>query len=110
MERARFADEPWVGLSRDASPDCHDQLTATCRRARFTPGVRRLANSIMTQLAMVDCGFGVALVPEVTVRSAGPSTVSRPFTDHADIVELSLVCRSGAQEPLVEEFLRTASE
>ncbi|MEV7392192.1 MULTISPECIES: LysR substrate-binding domain-containing protein [unclassified Streptomyces] len=109
VELARFADEPWVWLSRDASPDYHDQLTATCRRAGFTPDVRHLANSIMTQLAMVDCGFGVTLVPEVTVRSAGPSTVSRPLTDRADIVELSLVCRSGAQEPLVEEFLRIAS-
>ncbi|MFF7984356.1 LysR family substrate-binding domain-containing protein [Streptomyces sp. NPDC007901] len=105
VDLARFAEEPWVWLSRDASPDCHDQLTATCRRAGFTPDVRHPAGSIMTQLAMVGCGFGVTLVPHVTVRG----TAFRPLTDRADIVELSLVCRSGAQEPLVAEFLRTAS-
>ncbi|GLV77121.1 hypothetical protein Shyhy02_51210 [Streptomyces hygroscopicus subsp. hygroscopicus] len=31
---ARFADEPWVRLRREASPDHHDRFMATCRRAR----------------------------------------------------------------------------
>ncbi|MFU8872731.1 hypothetical protein [Micromonospora sp. SL4-19] len=43
------------------------------------------------------------------MRSANPLTAYRPLTDHADIVELSLVSRDGAQEPLVREFLRIAS-
>lgn len=76
MDLARFAEEPWVWLSRDAS-----------------------------QLAMVDCGFGVTLVPHVTVSG----TAFRPLTDRADTVELSPACRSGAQEPLVAEFVRIAS-
>jgi len=109
VDLSRFAEEPWVWLRRDASPDYHDQLMATCRRAGFTPVVHHLANSIMTQLAMVACGFGVTLVPNTTVRSAGPATAHRPLTDPADIVELSLVTRAGAREPLVEEFLRIAA-
>ena len=106
---ARFADEPWVWLRRGASPDYHDQLMATCRRAGFSPDIRHLANSIFTQLAMTASGLGVTLVPDVSVRQIQPPTPYRPLTDRAAIVELSLVSRDGAQEPLTEHFLRIAT-
>jgi DNA-binding transcriptional LysR family regulator len=106
---ARFADEPWVWLRREASPDYHDQLMATCRRAGFSPGIRHLANSIFTQLAMTTSGLGVTLVPNVSVRQIQPTAPYRPLTDRADIVELSLVSRDGAQEPLAERFLSIAT-
>jgi DNA-binding transcriptional LysR family regulator len=105
---ASFADEPWVWLRREASPDYHDQLMATCRRAGFSPGIRHLANSIFTQLAMAAAGLGVTLVPNVTVRQIQPPAPYRRLTDRADIVELSLVSRDGAQEPLTEHFLSIA--
>ncbi|MEU6551022.1 LysR substrate-binding domain-containing protein [Streptomyces sp. NPDC046915] len=108
VDLTRFADEPWVWLRRDASPDYHDQLMATCRRAGFTPDARHIANSVLTQLAMVDCGLGVTLVPNVAVRSVRGTVAHRPLTDRADIVELSLVSRTGTHEPLVREFLHHA--
>jgi DNA-binding transcriptional LysR family regulator len=106
---AGFADEPWVWLRREASPDYHDQLMATCRSAGFSPSIRHLANSILTQLAMAASGLGVTLVPNVTVRQIQPSAPYRPLTDRADIVELSLVSRDRAHEPLTEHFLRIAT-
>ncbi len=109
VDLARFAQEPWVWLRRDASPDYHDQLMATCHSAGFTPDVRHIANSIATQLAMVACGLGVTLVPNVAVRSALPPTATyRPLTSRADLVELSFVTRESPHEPLVREFLRIA--
>jgi DNA-binding transcriptional LysR family regulator len=106
---ARFAGEPWVWLRREASPDYHDQLMATCRRAGFSPGIRHLANSIFTQLAMATSGLGVTLVPNVSVRQIQPAVPYRPLADHADIVGLSLVSRGGAKEPLAERFLSIAT-
>jgi len=109
VDLARFAAEPWVWLRRDISPDYHDRLMATCHNAGFTPDVRHVANSIATQLAMVACGLGVTLVPNVAVRSALPPTVTyRPLTNRAELVELSLVTRENPEEPLVREFLRIA--
>jgi DNA-binding transcriptional LysR family regulator len=109
VDLARFAHEPWVWLRRDASPDYHDQLMATCHNAGFTPDVRHTANSIATQLAMVACGLGVTLVPNVAVRSAlPPTTTYRPLTNRAELVELSLVTRDSPHEPLIKEFLRIA--
>jgi DNA-binding transcriptional LysR family regulator len=109
VDLARFGDEPWVWLRRDASPDYHDQLMATCHNAGFTPDVRHIANSIATQLAMAACGLGVTLVPNVAVRSAPPPTATyRPLTNRAELVELSIVTRDSPNEPLVKEFLRIA--
>jgi DNA-binding transcriptional LysR family regulator len=105
---ARFADETWVWLRRDASPDYHDQLMATCRRAGFSPRIRHLANSIFTQLTMTASGLGVTLVPDVTVRQIQPAAPYRPLTDRTGIIELSLVTRDGAHEPLTDHFLRIA--
>lgn len=110
VDLARFADEPWVWLKREASPDYHDQLTAVCRRAGFGPDVRHHANSVLTQLAMVACGLGVTLVPNVTARCTEQPVAHRPLVDRADIVELSLVSRAAAHEPLVRDFLAFAAD
>jgi DNA-binding transcriptional LysR family regulator len=107
---AHFADEPWVWLRREASPDYHDQLMAACRRAGFSPGIRHLANSIFTQLAMTAAGLGVTLVPNVSVHQIRPTARYRPLTDRAGIVELSLVTRDAAHEPLTGHFLRIATQ
>jgi DNA-binding transcriptional LysR family regulator len=77
---------------------------------RIPPGIRHLANSIFTQLAMAASGLGVTLVPNVSVRQIQPAAPYRPLTDRADIVELSLVSRDGAHEPLTEHFLRIATQ
>jgi len=94
---------------REASPDYHDQLMATCRRAGFSPAIRHFANSIFTQLAMVASGLGVTLIPNVSARQIQPPAPYRPLTDRADIIELSLVSRDGAHEPLTEHFLSIAT-
>jgi DNA-binding transcriptional LysR family regulator len=109
VDLARFADEPWVWLTRDTSPDYHDQLLETCRQAGFSPAVRHLANSITTQLAMVACGLGVTLAPNAAARSIPAPATYRHLTDRADLVELSLVTRDSPHEPLVREFLRIAT-
>ena len=54
----------WIWRPRSISPDYHDQVVACCRAAGFAPDARHVARSITSQLAMVDCGLGVALVPE----------------------------------------------
>lgn len=108
VDLARFADDAWVWLHRDASPDYHDELMATCRRAGFTPEVRHRANSITTQLTMVACGLGITLVPNGAAQSIQLPTVQRTLSRRAELVELALISRSGTHEPLVEEFCRLA--
>jgi hypothetical protein len=47
-----------VWLPRHISPDYHDELVAACRQAGFSPDPQHYANSIHSQLAMVECGLG----------------------------------------------------
>ena len=108
VELADFRDESWVWLNRSVSPDYHDELMSACRQAGFRPDPRHYANSIHSQLAMVSCGLGVTLVPATSVHLHVHSVAFRELAIRADLVELSLLCRSDAAEPLVEHFIQCA--
>ncbi|WP_120521634.1 LysR family transcriptional regulator [Arthrobacter celericrescens] len=107
VELGDFRDEPWVWLVRQVSPDYHDEMTAACRQAGFSPEVRHLANSIHSQLAMVACGLGVTLAPESSVRPLKTVAWREP-AQRVDLVELSLVSRADRAEPLVDHFIDCA--
>jgi DNA-binding transcriptional LysR family regulator len=104
------ADLPWVWIPRTISPDYHDQIVACCRAAGFAPDARHTAQSTVSQLAMVACGLGVALVPEsATQRLRVPEEQSIhlvPLQNSATI-ELAAVWRRGPNR-LVEDFLDSA--
>lgn len=103
---ADFRDEPWVWLPRHISPDYHDELVAACRQAGFSPEAHHYANSIHSQLAMVECGLGVTLVPETSAKQQPHGRIVwRELRKRVDLVELSVVSRSGTEEPLVEHFI-----
>ena len=57
---------------------------------------------------MVACGLGVTLVPATSVHLHVHSVVFRELATRADLVELSLLCRSDVAEPLVEHFVACA--
>jgi DNA-binding transcriptional LysR family regulator len=101
------ADLPWVWIPRTISPDYHDQVVACCRTAGFAPDARHTARSITSQLSMVACGLGVALVPEsATQQRPAEEGEGIHFTlveDSAEI-DLAAVCRRGANG-LIHGFL-----
>ena len=94
-----------------ASPDHHDQLMAPAAGVGFTPTLQHGASR---QLDLHPAGHG-DLRPRChprtqRERAPDPAAVTyRRLTDRADIVELSLVSRDGAQEPLTERFLSIAT-
>jgi DNA-binding transcriptional LysR family regulator len=104
------AELPWVWLPRHISPDYHDQVVACCRSNGFAPAVTNSAHSIVSQLAMVACGIGVALVPESSAAHAvGPQGRVRfiRFRGSASI-QLSALWQQCASEPAVDAFLQAA--
>ena len=106
---SEFREDSWVWLPRQISPDYHDELVAACRQVGFTPEAQHYADSINSQLAMVSCGLGVTLAPESSVRQQPDDLVWRQIKERADLVELSIVSRAEAKEPLVEHFILCAS-
>jgi DNA-binding transcriptional LysR family regulator len=101
------ADLPWVWIPRTISPDYHDQIVACCRAAGFAPDARHTAQSIVSQLAMVACGLGVARVPDGASQQLREpeeqSNLLRPLQNSATI-ELAAVWRRGPNR-LVEGLL-----
>ncbi len=67
---ASVARGPWVWLPRHISPDYHDQVLTCCREAGFAPVVTNTADSIVSQLAMVACDIGIAVVPTSSAEHA----------------------------------------
>jgi DNA-binding transcriptional LysR family regulator len=105
LDLGELATEPWVWIPRDISPGYHDEVVTACRQAGFSPDARHQANSIATQLAMVSCGIGVAIVPSLAASTRQDLAV-RPLHDPAPLVALSLLVHKDT-DPLVGHFLTT---
>ena len=105
VDLSAFRDDSWVWLPRPISPDYHDELVAACRQAGFSPEAHHFASSIQSQLAMVDCGLGVTLVPKSSVARQPRGLIWRELKDRIDLVELSVVSRAAGEEPLVDHFI-----
>jgi DNA-binding transcriptional LysR family regulator len=102
---APSADLPWIWLPRSISPDYHDQVATCCRIAGFTPQAQHLASSITSQLTMVACGLGVALVPESATHQVDRTGLTRTIHVHnSTAIDLAAVWRRG-HSPLVADFL-----
>jgi len=107
VEMSTLADEPWVWITRAVSPGYHDALIAACRRAGFSPLVHHHATSIHSQLAMVACGLGVALVPQ-TAALPTATVAYVPLKNPYSLVDLALVHRVNDPEPLIQQFVDCA--
>lgn len=105
------ASMPWVWLPRHISPDYHDQVVACCRAHDFAPTVTHTAHSITSQLSMVACGLGVALVPETSGQHATGLGELIQFArfERAATIELAAVWRERPDNPLVAAFLAAAT-
>lgn len=104
---AAAATLPWIWLPRHISPDYHDQVAACCRAAGFAPETRHTAHSITSQLAMVACGLGIALVPESAAPRPGSSDHgSTRFVrlDRTPTIDLAAVWRRDTTT-LIDGFL-----
>lgn len=107
LDLRELATEPWVWTPRDLAPGYHDEVVAACRRAGFSPDARHQANSIATQLAMVACGIGVAIVPSLVVGTLR-DLATRRLREPAPLIALSLLVYEDV-DPLVEHFVTTVS-
>jgi DNA-binding transcriptional LysR family regulator len=104
---AAAAQFPWIWIPRTISPDYHDQVVACCRAAGFAPDARHTARSITSQLSMVACGLGVALVPESASQpptSTGGENIRYVSVKNSAEIELAAVSRQG-ENMLIRGFL-----
>lgn len=103
-----LADEQWVAIAREVSPDYHDEMTAAFRAAGFSPHRHHTARSIASQIAIVAAGAGISIVPESATRGLPRSVAARRTTSPTRTVALAMSTR---QSPDRHEILfRTCVE
>ncbi|MFB7113413.1 LysR family transcriptional regulator [Streptomyces sp. NPDC056291] len=93
LDLADLAGDPWVWLHRHISPDYHDAMATMCRTAGFSPVPAHWARSVTSQIAMVECGLGVTVVPAAASASR-PAVRFRPLRHATATIELTAMTRS----------------
>ncbi|MFE1172482.1 LysR family transcriptional regulator [Streptomyces sp. NPDC058773] len=107
LDLADLAGDTWVWLHRRIAPDYHDAMAAMCRTAGFSPIPAHWARSVTSQIAMVECGLGVTVVP-AAAAVVRPAVRFRPFSHGTATIELTAMTRSGP-EPLVQQLTALAT-
>lgn len=93
LDLADLAGSPWVWLHRHISPDYHDAMAAMCRAAGFSPVPAHWARSVTSQIAMVECGLGVTVVP-AAASAPRPAVRFRRLRHVTATIELTAMTRS----------------
>ena len=92
LDLSALAGDTWIWLERAVSPDYHDTMAALCRTAGFSPIPAHLARSVTSQIAMVECGLGVTIVP-AAAASARLNARLMPLRQSAATVGLTIMTR-----------------
>lgn len=90
------------------APGLHEQLLATWRVSGGSPEHVREADSILTALALVEAGLGVAIMPAAVTATVWRGLVVLPLLQHRPAVETVIVWRHDATSPVLHRFLRIA--
>ncbi|MFM6852770.1 MAG: LysR family transcriptional regulator [Sphingopyxis sp.] len=90
-------------------PSFIEKTRGICHDLGFVPKVAQEVGDVMTAMALVASGFGVALVPESATAIAVPHVVYRPLPDLPDSarVDLSCIYLSDNGAPILARFLES---
>ncbi len=69
---AELADDPWIA----GCPRCRRHLVDVCESAGFTPRIDFATDDYPAVAGLVGAGLGVAMLPELALRSVRPSGVA----------------------------------
>ena len=94
--------------SPDAARYFHDILTALFDQAQIAPRIAHQVGQMHSMLALVDAGFGMALVPEVAARLRFPNVVFRPMPSITEWpAKLNLIWRPDNENPALACFVES---
>ncbi|HEV7816804.1 MAG TPA: LysR substrate-binding domain-containing protein [Janthinobacterium sp.] len=105
-----LAGSAFVMYPKDAGTGLQPQVLRLCRAAGFTPHIAQEANEASTIIGLVAAGCGISVLPGSfdTIRMEG--VCYRPIADPAATTTLFLARRKDERSPLIEAFVRLATE
>jgi len=103
---AELDGEPLILFPSAPRPSMADEVIALCRAEGFQPRVVQETSDVVSAIALVAIGFGVALVPESATNVNLPGLVYRPLAAPRPQIELSCAYRRNDASPTLHEFLK----
>jgi len=97
-------DEPLVLFSRQTAPEFFDNIIAVCIAAGYSPRIMHECRSVLTQIAMVRCGLGPALIPSASAVPM-PNVHFRSITQRCDIATISVAWNTKRINPFVSALI-----
>ncbi|SFQ36841.1 LysR family transcriptional regulator [Variovorax sp. 770b2] len=104
-----LADEEFIMFPRAVSPTFFDGIISACRSHGFTPRILHESRSVTSQIAMVGCSQGVALVPLGMQHLGGELVAIKALKEQVDIVTIAVAWSARTQDPMVERIVAIAS-
>jgi len=104
-----LADEEFIMFPRAVSPSFFDGIVAACRAHGFTPRILHESRSVTSQIAMVGCSQGIALVPLGLQELGGERVAIKPLKEQVDVVTIAVAWSARTQDPMVERIVAIAA-
>lgn len=99
-----LADTSFLTLTRQAFPSFFDTFLQLCQGAGFKPHIVQQVESMPAAVALATAGYGAALVPELSTRSAQSAGAAFIPLDEDAFVDIYLISRSANPTPLIERL------
>jgi DNA-binding transcriptional LysR family regulator len=103
-----LASEDFVMIPRAVSPSFFDGIIAACHAHGFSPRLLHEARSSVSQIAMVGCNQGIALVPEGLRSWSSDNVKIKPLHEVVNIVTIALAWNASNTDTAVKRFVEVA--
>lgn len=101
IDLAALANEAFVFTPPQLGEGYYQQLIQLCQNAGFSPRIVQQAAQISTLIALVSCGFGLALVPESVANDSVNAKVRfLPLRDSTPQAEITLFMLYADTQPV----------
>lgn len=107
---AEVAQYPQVMFARRLAPAYYDLILDCLRRENRAVEVVQEVEHLPTQLGLISCEYGVALLPESVRAIRFPNVVNRPVADAGFQVQSGLAYLTASASRVVSEFKATFEE
>nr|WP_281364949.1 LysR family substrate-binding domain-containing protein [Tolumonas osonensis] len=105
LERLEIKDEHEIKV-RPLNPTYFDILMANCHDSGFTPRILHEARSVASQVGLVGCNQGIALVPLALQKMAPENVVIRPLKGNINVTTISVAWNSHRNHPAVASVIQ----
>lgn len=105
-----LADEPFILSSRYNGTSYHETVIKLCHQAGFSPEIVLEVPELLTIVAFVSEGMGIALVPASFRHQQNENIVYRELLGVAETLKTVFIWRKDELSPILREFLKLSEE